>query len=223
MDPKKKSNTEFQIIPLPNGPYYYFTDFEPKLIDGIVNSRGEELRNLKGAALCRCGASNNKPFCVGTHGEIGFSDRKETDGHLDKRMNYVGKEITIHDNRGICSHVGFCTDSLPSVFKLGEEPWIDPNGASKEEIITTIEKCPSGALSYSLEDIEHRDQERDPLITVSKDGPYFVTGTIQIVGHENRAEEVSNEHCTLCRCGSSKNKPFCDGTHWNIGFKDDKN
>ena len=57
MDPKKKSNTEFQIIPLPNGPYYYFTDFEPKVIDGIVNSRGEELRNLKGAALCRCGAS----------------------------------------------------------------------------------------------------------------------------------------------------------------------
>ena len=223
MDTKNKSNTEFQIIPLPNGPYYYFTDFEPKVIDGIVNSRGEELRNLKGAALCRCGASDNKPFCVGAHGEIGFSDRKETDGQLDKRVNYVGKEITIHDNRGICSHVGFCTESLPSVFKLGEEPWIDPNGASKDEIITTIEKCPSGALSYSLEDVEHRDQEREPLVTVSNDGPYFVTGGIQIVGHENRAEEVSNEHCTLCRCGSSKNKPFCDGTHWNIGFKDDKN
>jgi len=212
MDPKNKSNTEFQIIPLPNGPYYYFTDFEPKLIDGIVNSRGEELRNLKG-----------EPFCVGAHGEIGFSDRKETDGHLDKRVNYVGKEITIHDNRGICSHVGFCTESLPSVFKLGEEPWIDPNGASEDEIITTIEKCPSGALSYSLEGVEHRDQEREPLVTVSNDGPYFVTGGIQIVGHENRAEEVSNEHCTLCRCGSSKNKPFCDGTHWDIGFKDDKN
>ncbi len=223
MDPKNKSNTEYQIIPLPNGPYYYFTDFEPKVIDGIVNSRGEELRNLKGAALCRCGASDNKPFCVGAHGEIGFSDRKETDGHLDKRVNYVVKEITIHDNRGICSHVGFCTESLPSVFKLGEEPWIDPDGAPKDEIITTIEKCPSGALSYSLEGVEHRDQEREPLVTVSNDGPYFVTGGIQIVGHENRAEEVSNEHCALCRCGSSKNKPFCDGTHWHIGFKDDKN
>ena len=223
MDPKSKSNTQFQIIPLPNGPYYYFTDFEPKVFDGIVNSRGEELRNLKGAALCRCGASDNKPFCVGAHGEIGFSDRKETDGHLDKRVNYVGKEITIHDNRGICSHVGFCSDSLPSVFKLGEEPWIDPNGASKDEIITTVEKCPSGALSYSLAGIEHRDQDREPLVTVSKDGPYFVTGGIQIVGHENRPEEVSNEHCTLCRCGSSKNKPFCDGTHWDIGFTDDKN
>ena len=159
MDPKNKSNTEFQIIPLPNGPYYYFTDFEPKVVDGIINSRGEELRNLKGAALCRCGASDNKPFCVGAHGKIGFSDRKETDRHLDKRVNYVGKEITIHDNRGICSHVGFCTDSLPSVFKQGKEPWIDSNGAPTEEIIATIEKCPSGALSYSLEGIEHRDQD----------------------------------------------------------------
>ena len=222
MAPKNNSSQKPQIIPLPNGPYYYFTDFEPKVIEGLVNSRGEELRNLKGAALCRCGASDNKPFCVGVHSTIGFSDRKETDGHLDKRVNYVGKEITIHDNRGICSHVGFCTDSLPSVFRLGEEPWIDPDGASKDEIITTIKKCPSGALSYSLEGIEYRDQEREPLVTVSKDGPYFVTGGIQIIGHENRAEEVSNEHCTLCRCGSSKNKPFCDGSHWHIGFKDDK-
>ncbi len=223
MAPKKQSKQKPQIIPLPNGPYYYFTDFEPKVIDGLVTSKGEKLSNLKGAALCRCGSSDNKPFCVGAHSKIGFSDRKETDGHLDKRANYKGKEVTIHDNRGICSHVGFCTDNLPSVFRLGQEPWIDPDGASKEEIIETIRKCPSGALSYSVDSIEHRDQEREPLVEISKDGPYFVTGEIQIVGHENRAEEVSNEHCTLCRCGSSKNKPFCDGTHWQIGFKDDKN
>jgi CDGSH-type Zn-finger protein len=80
MYPKNKSNKELQIIPLPNGPSHYFTDFEPKVIDGIVNSRAEELRNLKGAVLCHCGASDNKPFCVGTRGEIGFSDRKETVG-----------------------------------------------------------------------------------------------------------------------------------------------
>ncbi|UCF86408.1 MAG: CDGSH iron-sulfur domain-containing protein [Desulfobacteraceae bacterium] len=48
-------------------------------------------------------------------------------------------------------------------------------------------------------------------------------GGIRVAGHDNRAEEVSNEHCTLCRYGSSKNKLFCDGTQWEIGFKDDKN
>jgi CDGSH-type Zn-finger protein len=212
-----------QIIPLPKGPYYYFTDFEPKEVDGLTNSRGEKLMNLKGSALCRCGGSDNKPFCTGAHADRGFSDRKETDGHLDKRDNYVGKEITIHDNRGICSHIGYCTDNLPEVFKLGQEPWIDPNGASKEKIIETIKKCPSGALSYSVDGKEYRDQDREPLVTVTKDGPYAVTGGIEIVGHRGRAEEVSEEHCTLCRCGSSKNKPFCDGTHWSIGFKDDKN
>jgi CDGSH-type Zn-finger protein len=223
MSQENNKDPKAQIIPLPNGPYYYFTDFTPKKIDGLINSRGEELSNLKGAALCRCGASNNKPFCVGAHSQIGFSDRKETDGNLDKRENYVGNEVTIHDNRGTCSHVGYCTDSLPSVFKLGQEPWIDPNGASKKEIIETIKKCPSGALSYSVNGEEHRDQDREPLVNVSKDGPYLITGSIEIVGHANRAEKVSEEHCTLCRCGSSKNKPFCDGTHWQIGFKDDKN
>lgn len=80
MDPTNKSNTEFKIIPLPNGPYYYFTDFESKLIDRVVNSRAEELHNFKGAALCRCGASDNKLFCDGTHGQIGFSNRKKTGG-----------------------------------------------------------------------------------------------------------------------------------------------
>ena len=60
MAPKNKANQKPQIIPLPNGPNYYFTDFEPKVIDGLVNSRGKELRNLKGAALCRCGASDGQ-------------------------------------------------------------------------------------------------------------------------------------------------------------------
>ena len=102
------------------------------------------------------------------------------------------------------------------------EPWIDPVGAEAEVIIETIRKCPSGALSYSIEDVEHRDQERKPTITVSKDGPYYVTGGIELI-NEPRGEGALTEHFTLCRCGGSKNKPFCDGTHWNIKFEDDKN
>ncbi|MDT8366440.1 MAG: CDGSH iron-sulfur domain-containing protein [bacterium] len=111
-------------------------------------------------------------------------------------------------------------EGIPSVFKLVEEPWIDASGATAEEIIETIEKCPSGELSNSIEGIEHRDHDREPAVVVSKDGPSYVTGGIQIVGYEARAEEVSNEHCTVCRCKSSRNKPFCDQSHWDIGFKD---
>jgi hypothetical protein len=102
------------------------------------------------------------------------------------------------------------------------EPWIDPDGAQVEEIIEAVKRCPSGALSYSIDGVERRDQDRESMITVSKDGPYLVTGRVELEG-ESRAEGASEEHYTLCRCGASKNKPFCDGTHWYVKFTDDKN
>jgi len=102
------------------------------------------------------------------------------------------------------------------------EPWIDPEGADKNEIVETVKKCPSGALSYSIRDKEYREQDRKPRILVSKDGPYFVTGGVGLKD-EQMGEGASKEHFALCRCGGSKNKPFCDGTHWYINFKDERN
>ena len=150
------------------------------------------------------------------------SRKKLTDGTLNKRVDYKGTKITIHDNRGICAHAGFCTDNLASVFKQKQEPWINPDEGTVEKIIETIGKCPSGALSYTVEGVEHRDHERPPMVTVTKDGPYAVGGSIELLD-QVRGEGASTEHYTLCRCGGSKNKPFCDGTHWHIGFKDEKN
>ena len=110
-----------KIACLPNGPYYLLNDLTPKVIANIRNSRGEPCSTITGVALCRCGGSNNKPFCDGTHGSIGFTDEKQTDGALDKRTDYVGKKITIHDNRGICAHSGHCTDNLATVFKFNTQ------------------------------------------------------------------------------------------------------
>jgi CDGSH-type Zn-finger protein len=221
-----------KIVPLPNGPYLLINDMEPKFVENLQNSKGESLSTIGGVSLCRCGASNNKPFCDGTHGKIGFSSENkeeavnENQQHIvkDKRKNYVGKKITIHDNRKICSHAAECVNNLPSVFKLNARPWISPDAVEIEEIINTIKKCPSGALSYSLDGIEYRDQnERKPMITVSKDGPYHVTGSINLIGDNIQwAEGSSKEHYVLCRCGASNNKPFCDGMHRLINFKDDK-
>ncbi len=188
----------------------------------LKNSKGESLPTKSVIALCRCGGSSNKPLCDGTHAKIGFSGARLADDSRDQRKDYVGKRITIHDNRGICSHAGFCTDSLASVFRSEEDPWIDPDGAQMEKIIETVKKCPSGALSYTVEAVEYRDQDRDPTITVTKDGPYAVTGGIELLD-QRRGHGASAEHCTLCRCGGSQNKPFCDGTHWSIEFKDDTN
>src|ERR687883_1790991 len=208
---------------------------KPKIVENLQNSKSEPLSTVSGVALCRCGASNNKPFCDGTHATIGFSSEnkgteKDAGGEeknkviKDNRKDYVGKKITVHDNRRICSHAAECVNNLPSVFKLNARPWIDPDGATLEEIINTIRKCPSGALSYSIDGIEYRDQnERMPMITVSKGGPYLVTGSINLMGDNIQwAEGASKEHYVLCRCGASNNKPFCDGMHRVINFKGDK-
>ena len=221
-----------KILTLQNGPYYLLNSMEPKIVENLQNSKGELLSTIQGVALCRCGASKTKPFCDGTHGTIGFSsENKATDTDTeeklikDKRKSYVGKSITIHDNRKICSHAAECVNNLPSVFRLNARPWIDTDGASTEQIINTIRKCPSGALSYSIDGVEYKDQnETRPMITTSKDGPLVITGGIDLIGDGIQfGDGASKEHYTLCRCGASNNKPFCDGMHKVINFKDDKN
>ena len=209
------SEKQPSITPTPDGPYLV------KGLNNFTNQKGS-IETKETMALCRCGGSANKPFCDGTHAKIGFSSAKLEGRVEDKRENYKGKTITIYDNRGICAHAGRCTDGLASVFRLKEEPWILPDAASANEIIATIQKCPSGALSYSVDDIEHRDREGEPTIFVAPNGPYLVSGRPDLI-NITQAEGTSKEHFTLCRCGGSKNKPFCDGTHWYNNFSDDKN
>lgn len=190
-------------------------------LENFINSRGEKIETSTVETLCRCGGSKNKPFCDGTHRDNGFEDQQDperTPGQLDL---YPGKKITIRDHRGICSHAGFCTDGLPSVWKMGTEPWIDPDGASPEEIKKIIHRCPSGALSYK-ENKEVQSSYSDVSeIMISRDGPYCLRGHIVLEGVEI-PEGVGTEHFALCRCGKSRNKPFCDGSHWYAGFKDDE-
>ena len=177
------------------------------------------LTETQEVALCQCKHTKTPPYCDGTQKKNGFTGARLADGSNDRRKSYAGKRITIHDNRGICAHAGACTDNLASVFRMKQEPWIDADGAAVEAIIATIRKCPSGALSYSLDGVEHRDQQREPAVTPTKDGPYAVTGGVEL-SDVPFGEGASREHYTLCRCGGSKNKPFCDGTHWSIGFRD---
>jgi CDGSH-type Zn-finger protein len=204
---------------LPNGPYYLLNDMTPAAVPNLRRANGEPCASVRGVALCRCGGSANKPFCDGTHGTNAFTDQKTADDTRNRRVSYTGKRITIHDNRGICAHAGVCTDRLKSVFRMRQEPWIDPDAASAEEIIETIAKCPSGALSYTIDSVEYRDHEREPMVTITNDGPYAITGGIELIGVAF-GEGASKEHYTLCRCGASKNKPFCDGSHWAVGFRD---
>ena len=204
----------------PNGPYFLMHDTTPAPVPNLRRASGEPCATVRGVALCRCGASKNKPFCDGTHGAIGFKGTNTADPSKNRRETYKGKRITIFDNRGICAHAGYCSDGLKSVFLYGKEPWIDPDGAEVAEIVATIRKCPSGALSYAIGGAEAEPPPREPMITVTNDGPYAVTGGVGLLPIVRFGDGASTEHYTLCRCGASKNKPFCDGSHWTVEFRD---
>ncbi|HJO38553.1 MAG: CDGSH iron-sulfur domain-containing protein [Vicinamibacterales bacterium] len=168
-------------------------------------------------ALCRCGGSKKKPFCDGHDQTNGFTGDKAPGRTPDKRKTFEGDGVTVHDNRGICAHAGRCTDGLPSVFRTRQEPFVDPQGASANDIIETVKSCPSGALSYAVDGVEHRDQTRDPVIFIAPNGPYAIIGGADLQEVE-WGEGASQEHFELCRCGASTNKPFCSGAHWSVQF-----
>jgi len=207
-----------------NGPYLVTS--VPRLVDYL----GAETRPAPQLALCRCGQSALKPLCDGSHARTGFTDAKDPRRVPDHRDRCPGQQVTVFDNRGICQHSGLCTDRLPAVFRTDAEPFVAPSGGRLDEIIRAVRDCPSGALSYALDNAEARAQvdwdgtRKPPAIQVTRDGPYRITGRITLAGATGEPEAqgagASREHYALCRCGQSRNKPFCSGMHWYVGFRD---
>ncbi len=205
-----------------NGPYLVAG------ADRVETYLGEPVATRPLMALCRCGESAIKPLCDGSHARIGFTDDKDPHRVPDRRDTYVGQQVTIVDNRGICAHSGRCTDRLATVFHAGSDPYVTPSGGRLDEIIRTVRDCPSGALSFAVDGREAREEvdqaRREPTILVSKDGPYRITGAIPLVDDDGtdvpRAAGASREHYSLCRCGHSQNKPFCSGMHYYVNFTD---
>ncbi len=209
------SDSSPKKITVTNGGPYMVEDGIP-----IYDHQGNPIAATGVYYMCRCGGSSNKPFCDGTHNRNNFNGQEfaSRDTAADRRDTYVGDGVTIYDDRSRCAHAGNCTDNLASVFKMGTEPWIDAKGASVEEIISVIKTCPSGALSHSkTENGEPEEEPEGPQVTVAVDAPYHTRG-VEVVSGDGESYDV-RERQTLCRCGGSRNKPFCDGTHWYIGFK----
>ncbi|MDY0362320.1 MAG: CDGSH iron-sulfur domain-containing protein [Desulforegulaceae bacterium] len=193
----------------------HYGPFQFVNIEEAFDSSGKKVELEKVASICRCGKSKYKPNCDGSHCNEAFANEKDDDRISDKVKDYVGENIIIHDNRGICCHDGSCTKFLPEVFKMNERPWIDPDGASPGKIIEVIQKCPSGALSFTLGTKRYKEfgQKTEKVIFI-EEGPIQVEGGIEFLDYSGSAPECS-EHYTLCRCSKSKNKPFCDGSHDN--------
>lgn len=194
-----------------NGPY---------VVAGVPlrDADGTTLETATTYELCRCGRSSTKPFCDETHEGIDF-DGSETAARGDvgvRRQAFEGAEITIYDVRRLCAHAAVCTDNLPRVFDVTKPRWIDPDAAPPGDIAGVVGRCPSGALAYAMgDDPEPVEPHLEPGIRCSRGASYVVTGGVEIVGADGRSYE-RRERVTLCRCGASRNKPFCDGSHDDV-------
>jgi uncharacterized Fe-S cluster protein YjdI/CDGSH-type Zn-finger protein len=134
------------------------------------------------------------------------------------RRVYRGTDIEVSFDLDQCIHVGECLRRLPQTFALDRRPWISPEAASADDVAAVVERCPSGALQYRRLDGGPAENEPEPAtVTPLRNGPLLVRGRIEVRREDGTVEVMPR--ATLCRCGSSANKPFCDNTHLRIAFR----
>lgn len=137
-------------------------------------------------------------------------------GKVDDRT-YQGDDVDIQYSLKRCIHAKECVNRLSDVFDVNKRPWIDANGASGDEVAHVVDLCPSGALHYTRKDdgAEESTPELNQII-LWHDGPLQIKGDLSIQGATVAIEDETR--ATLCRCGASANKPFCDNAHKKIEF-----
>jgi CDGSH-type Zn-finger protein len=167
--------------------------------------------------LCRCGHSKNKPFCDGTHGEVFFdgtetASRKPFNEQIEPKTS--GPELVLTDVVVLCASARFC-DRAGGVW---DNTRASDNPEAKSIAIQEVWDCPAGRLVLHDKNGNLVEPEFDPSIGLVLDpvipvlGPIWVRGGIPVEAEDGTVYEIRNR-VTLCRCGKSTNKPFCDGKH----------
>ena len=137
-----------------------------------------------------------------------------------ERVEYPGDSVVVNWEGDLCIHIGECGRAKGDLFIGGRKPWCDPNLSSDDEVEEICERCPTGALSAQFEDGSHVETaDAENTVHVAYNGPLFVRGDLAIDGAPQDAPGL-NYRAALCRCGASKNKPYCDNSHESIGFQD---
>jgi uncharacterized Fe-S cluster protein YjdI len=146
---------------------------------------------------------------------------------------YTNGEITVFWKPDTCIHATICFMKLRKVFDPTKRPWVNMQGASTQEIISIVEQCPTDALTWKwnrdLTVVEKEELQNDPTgeelvpepvaeIVIVENGPALVKGKFRLKKPSGEKYDTPSQ-IALCRCGVSRNKPFCDGTHHSIGFK----
>jgi CDGSH-type Zn-finger protein len=221
-----KANGNSKIRVLENGPYLVYgkTPLLKMTIqcdnDGIPLKwlMGEKLQTPENYSLCRCGQSKDKPFCDGTHIKINFDGTENSDNEPYEKMAKVidSPTLKLKDAEILCASARFCHrgGDIWQVVLQSAESW------AKKNAVNNARDCPSGRLvivdKETGKTIEPSLEKsigliEDPAIGV--DGPIWVRGAISVFSGEGKPYEVRNR-MTLCRCGKSTNKPFCDSSHY---------
>ena len=136
---------------------------------------------------------------------------------MSKIKEYKNDDLTIVWKPDLCMHSANCVKGSPGVFDPERRPWIEPSKASSEEIAKTVANCPSGALSIKWINQLQEAVGGNLKVQVLANGPYLVSGDFSLEDSSGNVLEIK-EKAALCRCGQSKNKPLCDGTHTKVGF-----
>jgi uncharacterized Fe-S cluster protein YjdI len=138
---------------------------------------------------------------------------------MAKTKEYSNGEVTVVWEAEKCIHSAICVKNSPKVFQPKDRPWIKIDAASTDEIVSTIKKCPSGALSFYMNNEDNQSAESlETKIEVLENGPLLVYGTLKVT-NKNGKEELKNKTTAFCRCGASQNKPYCDGAHVKEDFR----
>lgn len=216
-----------KITIIKNGPYFVCGEIplEEMIIEQGAEGnvyRSSKIYPLKSNyMLCRCGKTKTPPYCDGSHSLLGFDGKltASKEPFNSQAIKIEGKDIILKDVDSLCAYARFCHTKDSDV-------WSATRRNEKSAAIKMACECPSGRLviedKRTKEDIEPVFEKsivilQDP----SKDcsGPLWVRGKIPIEDEENKRYEVRNR-VTLCRCGESLNKPFCDASHISEKFKD---
>jgi len=225
------SHTEARIVVLQNGPYVV-TGNVP-LAEQIIAAdaeggseawmEGDSFAPQQKYALCRCGQSKKKPFCDGTHAKVGF-DGTETasrEPYLKQATAFDGPSLALLDAESLCAFGRFCDPHG----KVWNQVSRTDDAKVRSMFIRQVENCPAGRLVVWDKASEKSIEPKLPIsIALIEDpaeqcsGPIWLRGGVTLVSADGVEYELRNR-ITLCRCGGSKNKPFCDGSHASIKFR----
>jgi CDGSH-type Zn-finger protein/uncharacterized Fe-S cluster protein YjdI len=151
---------------------------------------------------------------------VDFGKRGGTSVSEKKIFDYPGATADVHWDGRLCIHIGECGRAKNELFVGGRQPWCQPDLVDPDDVADVVSRCPSGALTYERKDGRPGESaEPENVVSVMYNGPLYVRGDLEVAGAASDMSGV-RYRAALCRCGQSKNKPFCDNSHESAGFRD---